>query len=360
MDHTFTYIPAGYKVLLYTSIALGLLWAVVVYYVNFPPAFLAAAGSGKTTRRTRGEKEMAPRGKSDNRGRGGGREERGSWMRYAPGWLLRARGKEERKRKPFDKPSKYALVPSGSSSSSSSSSSGSSGGGDDSAGLDGHSIASSTCASSTPWRNNHSALGKNDRSNSPPGIELEQRQRRPRVESPSVGSAAPDRPSASAAHAAPSTEQQSHSTPTPTSTPSIRTSTPLSPANPYLPAPLQRRSSSGWLRDHSVFFSSSFSATNIPHAHPSPAPLPSSLDDIDALEAQTSTGASTSVFQSPSMARYLGSGREGGKKGGGGYKRAGSWLGMVDGAVDRVVGKVARWTEDGRDEGLLLPVAKDD
>ncbi len=43
-------------------------------------------------------------------------------------------------------------------------------------------------------------------------------------------------------------------------------------------------------------------------------------------------------------------------------KKSLSWLdqglGMVDGAVDKVVDKVARWTDDeGGDEPLLLPVA---
>lgn len=57
--------------------------------------------------------------------------------------------------------------------------------------------------------------------------------------------------------------------------------------------------------------------------------------------------------QTPLITTHLGSKKEAG------VKKNGSWLDMVDGAVNRAVGRVARWTDGDGEEGLLLPIANE-
>jgi hypothetical protein len=115
-----------------------------------------------------------------------------------------------------------------------------------------------------------------------------------------------------------------------------------SPPNPFLlpptqylslPHALQPRTSSEWLRQHAAFFSATSSSS-------SQAP---SLEcdqeyDIEALEAGTAP-------RSPGLKAH---------------KKNLSWadlsLERMEGAVSGWMGKVARWTDDDGDEGVLLPV----
>lgn len=164
--------------------------------------------------------------------------------------------------------------------------------------------------------------------------------------------------------------------------------TPPSPPNPFLrppntqarfltpgahvEEPLISRTSSEWIADRAAFFSSQSPppASSYPHtprsSHPSTHsptyPSSSSSDtysldisDIEALEAGTAplTGHKRST-----------SSGSGGSGENGALKRSLSWLdqslGMMDEAVTRVAGGIAKWTDDERgDEGLLLPLARE-
>ncbi|KAH6060427.1 hypothetical protein HBI67_137860 [Parastagonospora nodorum] len=137
--------------------------------------------------------------------------------------------------------------------------------------------------------------------------------------------------------------QRSKSSPAP----AIRFNIPAaidSPPNPFLypPSPtqylspphaLQPRTSSEWLRQHAAFFS----ATSSSYSHASSVEYDQEYD-IEALEAGTAP-------RSPSLKAH---------------KKNLSWadlsLERMEGAVSGWMGKVARWTDDDGDEGVLLPV----
>ncbi len=146
---------------------------------------------------------------------------------------------------------------------------------------------------------------------------------------------------------------------------------------------LQRRSSAEWLHERAIFFSennvNNSTSTPTPPPKPNPHPTPStlspspfptaspltaqslsSLDTIDMMQAlEEGTAALTSRGRAAAAARRNAKTQ---KNSSSVLKKSLSWLdqglGMVDGAVDKVVDKVARWTDDeGGDEPLLLPVA---
>jgi hypothetical protein len=163
--------------------------------------------------------------------------------------------------------------------------------------------------------------------------------------------------------------------PTPTiSAPSSPTTLNIpSPPNPFLSPPkngllspssgLVKRSSTEWKRDHAAFFNPPSPSHTARSASPAPSYYSSNDDspalysletvDIEALEAGTAHTRSSSS-----------SGSKGDSPNGGGMMhRSLSWidqgLELVDGAVDGLVARVGRWTDDdGGDEALLLPVAR--
>ncbi|KAF2279998.1 uncharacterized protein EI97DRAFT_454936 [Westerdykella ornata] len=182
------------------------------------------------------------------------------------------------------------------------------------------------------------------------------------------------------------------------SPPSYSSPSPSSPHNPFLPPPLpdstprlhlkQRRNSATWLREREAFFSSTTTpwdfTPNDPNPNPNPNrnPVPgipspgySSTDSPTDLESQQSHFLPTHHHPRRAGARASKTGpqkgrhhrRRGGGGGGGGgggngkgeERSAKTWLEAVDGAVNRVVDKMVRWTDDrDGDEGLLLPVAE--
>lgn len=135
------------------------------------------------------------------------------------------------------------------------------------------------------------------------------------------------------------------------------------PPNPYLqppnihlapptPGDSKIRTSSEWLTERAVFFSSSTPAP-APSLHTSSltsAAYSLNTHDIEAQEAGTALlrhSRSRSYDSSVSGESML--------------RRSLSWLdqglGMVDDAVSRVAGGISKWTDDeGGEEGLLLPV----
>lgn len=126
-----------------------------------------------------------------------------------------------------------------------------------------------------------------------------------------------------------------------------------SPVNPFLVAPdqsvnrrVKARSSAEWAEQHRIYFSSPSGS----RGHSSPHSLSSAeLKDVEA-EAREAQGRRASLAWGDAVAV---AGRND-------YR---SWvdlgLAAVDGAVDRLAGKIVRYTDDGgKVEALLLPLAK--
>jgi hypothetical protein len=325
MDYTYTYIPLFYKLLLYTLIALGFFWAILVYYINFPSAFPLNLMKRKTKSERKEMKRLREEqaagtfmGELSSSKRKREEAERdaevnGEWRFGAWGRWLGPR-KEKEKPKPIDKADKYAHLRS--SSTSTNSSQGPSTG-----------ISISTATTPQPHCRETGGSGTDER-----GLQLKQR-----TPHASAYPAEHRRPISTGAEIAISHEQQSH-------TASTQAQTPLSPANPFLPLVLRPRQSSEWLHEHSRFFSSAHLPTASNHSRSTSSGM--SYEDVDAMEAQT-----------PLITTHLGNKKDGGVKKVSG--REGSWLDMVDGAVNRAVGRVARWTDGDGEEGLLLPVANE-
>ena len=166
-------------------------------------------------------------------------------------------------------------------------------------------------------------------------------------------------------------------TPTISAPPSPTTTTLSSPPNPFLDPPrngllapnigLVKRSSTEWKRERAAFFNSTSPSHTPRSASPAPsydgsgsnAPTHYSLEtvDIEALEAGTAHTRSSSRSGSNR------SKSSGDSPNGGVLHKSLSWidqgLELVDGAVDGLVARVGRWTDDdGGDEALLLPVAR--
>ncbi|KAF3037736.1 hypothetical protein E8E11_006396 [Didymella keratinophila] len=132
-----------------------------------------------------------------------------------------------------------------------------------------------------------------------------------------------------------------------------------SPTNPFLVAPdqplnrrVKPRSSAEWVQEHRAYFSSA-PGSRIPTT---PSRRPSSphslsyteMEDIEA-EAREAQGRRASLAPGGDRAFWR-------------QERA-SWvdlgLAAVDGAMDRLAGKIVRYADDGdKDEALLLPLAK--
>jgi hypothetical protein len=125
-----------------------------------------------------------------------------------------------------------------------------------------------------------------------------------------------------------------------------------SPTNPFLVAPdqspthrIKPRSSAEWAQEHRIYFSSA-SGSRTPAT---PSRLPSSphslsyteLEDVEA-EAREAHGVGERALGRQERASWVDLG-----------------LAAVDGAVDRLAGKIVRYTDDmDKDEALLLPLAK--
>lgn len=128
-----------------------------------------------------------------------------------------------------------------------------------------------------------------------------------------------------------------------------------SPVNPFLVEPDQRlsmstrrvcRSSAEWAAQRRVYFSSSSGSRGPDSRH-----MLSSveLEDVEA-EAREEQGRRASLARGDAVAVA-----------GGNENRSWVDLGLtaVDGAVDRLAGKIIRYTDDGgKDEALLLPFAE--
>ncbi|KAL5464412.1 hypothetical protein PMIN06_001180 [Paraphaeosphaeria minitans] len=132
-----------------------------------------------------------------------------------------------------------------------------------------------------------------------------------------------------------------------------------SPANPFLPYPLQPRSSSEYVAAHHAFFSKPLPTPPLPRSSPLLSPYPSrstsTVSDLDALEAQSDSAVEPQRSRSTRSVMHIADGVE---KTGGKLWPAG-WIGAVEVGVHKAVDAVARWTEDeGGEEGLLLPLGR--
>jgi hypothetical protein len=319
-DYELAYLPTGFKLLFVGTLALmvlAVIWVVMAWLVNFPPGTWSIFQTKKS---------------------GNGKEK-----------------KKREERRPIDKPSKYApreaqsesITEMGSSSESDS--------------------ATTSALPAQPFshlQNNGYAID-NDQ-----GIEMRQRQRPRHHHHRQQTHLA--QPQTSTEHRRTSSSPQAglrfSYTPTPThlyisAPPSPSSSNISSPPNPFLDPPrngllapgtagLVKRNSTEWKRDRAVFFTS---LPPSPSPSPSPAlvPYPLETHDIEALEAGTAPQGYSRASSSAGS----------GDSPNGVMKKSLSWidqgLELVDGAVDGLVARVGRWTEDGGgDEALLLPVAR--
>ena len=297
-------IPTACYILLYACIALGALWTLVAYCVNFPPGLLASTAEKGSEKRKRKQ-----------RGRDVGK--RGWWEKCKNVLYFRnATSGGPKKKKPIDKPSKYAHVPTSDESSSVGTEMGEGEGG----------LATGTSASaSTPW-----FRAQQDAQD----IELKQRQPQLHALCTRIPSSGPVSP---IVHRERQSRASSVSLPL--------HATPLSPLNPYLPPLLRRRNSAEFQREHERFFSQG--------QRGSPGAV--TFSSPEDLEAQTPTRVT------------FGDGERGDNKDNrmnrknGTHKRNVSWLETVDGAMNWGVERMVKWTLEGgadeQDEGALLPVA---
>jgi hypothetical protein len=121
----------------------------------------------------------------------------------------------------------------------------------------------------------------------------------------------------------------------------------VSPQNPFLTPPGRkgktlrvRRSSEDWVAEHQLFFAAATALDTDDDAEQEALGLQGC--ELEALEAQT-------AMPRPTV--------DGGRRRRAGWMDRG--LEMVDGAVDSLVGKIVKWTDDnGEDEVLLLPLTK--
>ncbi|KAH9882383.1 hypothetical protein J1614_000619 [Plenodomus biglobosus] len=313
-DYKLAGLSPGLKILLLITLAtitLASCWAVLVVLVNFPPGTW------------------------------------GIWKYWA------------KERRPIDKPSKYTHSDKGR-------------------------VRSESATEQTSGQHRRQIQSANSAHETEQGIELQQR---PQHRFPDHRRSIPSQ-RRSAKHEAYTEHRRTSSSSlsaTPRVTP-ITQSTPPSPPNPFLrppntqarfltpgahiKEPIITRTSSEWIADRATFFSSqSPPPSSYPHtpssSHPSThsPPNPSSppsdtysldISDIEALEAGTA----------PLTGHKRSTSSESGASENGALKRSLSWLdqglGMMDEGVTRVAGGIAKWTDDeGGDEGLLLPLARE-
>jgi hypothetical protein len=120
-----------------------------------------------------------------------------------------------------------------------------------------------------------------------------------------------------------------------------------SPQNPFLTPPGKkgntfgvRRSSEDWVAEHRLFFAAATALDTDDNLEQKTLDLKEC--ELEALEAQT-------TMPRPTV--------DGGRRGRVNWMNRG--LEMVDGAVDSLVEKIVKWTDDnGEDDVLLLPLAK--
>ncbi|KAF2685330.1 hypothetical protein K458DRAFT_403538 [Lentithecium fluviatile CBS 122367] len=357
--------PPALLVGLYICLGLGSVWVVLVWLVDFPPHTWNEDGSAKA-RNSR--KTLEGKGKEKRKKNLEGKANGKWWKWIVPG--AKGRGRGSVKKKPVDKPSKYALLNSGSSTPSSTSPSASSDSGSSASDspstkliIENGKGMAATSVTPTPTlrkRNPATHAAQQQQKEEEDGYEPTSLSR-PSSQLPVSVAMPPWRrnlPRLQRHHT-----QNPPTSASPSSTTST-TSTPQSPPNPYLPSPpLQSRSSTEYLLAHNAFFSSTSPTHSCPSSTtPSPSLSPSrsssnlSYEDVDALEAQMELPSHRRVNSEVYLAP-----NNGGAFGRGGNKKR--WNGVnvldaVDGAVSRGVDKLVKWAvDDGGDEGLVLPYA---
>ncbi|KAF1943988.1 hypothetical protein EJ02DRAFT_510558 [Clathrospora elynae] len=325
MDYELAYLAPGYKILFVGSIAmvtLGVIWAMMVWLVNFPPGTWEVWDFA--------EKKKIRSGKE-----------------------AKEEGEEEKERRPVDKPSKYApretkeieamMVK-----------------------TDGGAV---TPTAGVPFKyRQQNAPVNNGHVDGEQGIELKYRPKKHTTQHRRQHTQiAPHTDFIYTSHrrvsSPPSAGSRFIITPT--------TSTLSSSPNPFLKPPgngflaareerLTKRSSTEWLAEHERFFSASHSSSSSSFSSPSMPSYSLATADIEALEAGTAppTGrthaySSSSSFTSTSSSKST----EGGM-----LRKSLSWLdqglGLVDEAVSSVASGITRWTDDGGLEGEVLPIAR--
>ncbi|KAF2191942.1 hypothetical protein K469DRAFT_746307 [Zopfia rhizophila CBS 207.26] len=283
-------VPLSVSFLIFGFMFVGMIWAAVIYFVNFPPSFHASHST-----KTMGEDEKV------------GNVCYGCLI---PAWMPRRLGngkKGKAKNKPIDKPSKYAPLADSDT---------------------GSAISAATWMRPSP-------------ANGGSGIEMMLRKpHNPRPPSNFIEPVIPTRPAPTPVPGMGDYRDGNSRIPTPPSS--------FNPLIPPTPTGLRTRTSEEWLAEREAFLSN-------PIPIHTPHDSSSDLSEFDP-EAQTPVLAHRSaVFPPNPLAYYLHGKRNG--KGNGLMMRS---LSSIDGAVNRVVNGITRWTDDddGEDEALLLPLRK--
>ncbi|KAF2467818.1 uncharacterized protein BDR25DRAFT_344590 [Lindgomyces ingoldianus] len=421
LEYEYRYLPVGYKVLLYCTLALMTAWTVLIYFVNFPPEWFVGATPGQRQRQRQLQRQKVRRKKS---GKSGSTPVLGSgaawYVRWIPDVLVRRigigegrSGRSGSKIKPIDKPSKYIRVPSAEREPSSALTTGvwnedGNGGekqcGDGNRGIELRvrikkpfptttaTLSASTSAAKSTYRPCSSS--PQPVSPAPPlsaSAATSARGQRPRPHfsvstsnKPGPTAVVQDLERDAGSYYSYLSHHHSSNFSSPSPSPSSR---PPSPNNPFLlpnspNAYLRPRTSAEWFTERSAFLASSGSGAGAGEGSMTPPLSDRSdtsasspvYDDAEALEAQTPISRSFSGRSIFSLGRYLGAdghkdrdrgggrGRRGEKEGTGGEPNGavgnGGWLGRVDSAVTRICDAVAKWTEEERDE-FLLPICSE-
>ena len=330
-------LPAVLQLALYICLALGSIWVVTVWLVSFPPGTWSSTATENTAT------ESATNKKSDTKKEQRtqkSNEAKTPWFRR----FLPPSPSNMSKRKPLDKPRKYIAIPSTSSTSP----------------ADSSTAATSETPTSTLLRKRTAA--------SPPGKQQHQDQE---LELEDLHPASiPHSPNLPPWQRAIPPPHQRNSPSTAPPSPGIhinrapsRSPSPSSPQNPFIPtAPAPPRTSTDYLTAHTAFFKSTPSPpSSRAHSPSTTSTLTSNptfrYEDINALEAQTELPShrrsKSEVHLSPIRTSC------GSHAGGCTMKKR--WSGVnvleaVDGAVSWGVERMVRWTEDGGEEGVVLPV----
>ncbi|KAF2448645.1 hypothetical protein P171DRAFT_508886 [Karstenula rhodostoma CBS 690.94] len=292
-------IPPSAQFALLAFLGAGVLWSVLVWVINLP-----------LTRPKSNVQERAPREKGNTGTK--------VW------WKCRWGRQHIPRQTPVDEPQTYAPLASGSSAGTTSSTEG---------------IPTTATTSATPERAANAPIRLRKLASAT------KRQPPPSPSLPPWQSPTPPRNITPATHNHPQYNNSS--------------TTPSSPANPFLPHSLQSRSSFEYLAAHHAFFSKPLSTPPLPQSSPHLPPYPSRsaspVSDLDALEAQSDSIVEPRRSRSTRSVMHIADGVE---KTAGEFW-TGGWIGVVEEGVNKAVDAVVRWTEeeDG-EEGLLLPIGR--